>query len=64
MKKYTMNDFKEMFDKAKMEVLTNPTKGLKGEESEKAEAKVSLMLSGMLLFQQLEKELFGDEEDA
>lgn len=63
MKKYTMNDFKEMFDKAKMEVLADPTKGLKGED-EKGDARVSLMLSGMILFRQLEKELFGDEEDA
>ena len=63
-KKYTMKEFKEMFDKAKMEVLNNPTEG--GDHGNKnpeeiAQMNFSLMLSGMIIFSALEKKLFKEE---
>ena len=63
-KKYTMKEFKEMFDKAKMEVLSNPTEGGNhGDMSPDKIAKMnfSLMLSGMIIFDALEKKLFKEE---
>lgn len=63
-KKYTMKEFKEMFDKAKMKVLNNPTEGGNhGDKSpeEIAQMNFGLMLSGMIIFNALEKKLFKEE---
>ena len=63
-KKYTIKEFKKMFDKAKMEVLSNPTEGGNhGDRSpeEIAQMNFNLMLSGMIIFDALEKKLFKEE---
>lgn len=60
--KMTMEAFKEKYDKAVQKVLDNPVKGLKGEEKVNAKTQITMMLTGMLLFHQLKKELFGEEE--
>ena len=62
--KYTMKEFKEMFDKAVIKTLKNP----EGKRADKEDAKhldengkFSLMISGMLLFNTLEENLFKNE---
>lgn len=59
--KMTMKEFKEKYDEAVIKVLDNPIKGLKWEEKASAKTQITITLTGMLLFQQLEKELFGEE---
>lgn len=59
--KMTMKEFKEKYDEAVMKVLENPIEGLKGEEKASAKTQITITLAGMLLFHQLEKELFGEE---
>lgn len=63
MEKMTMKEFKEKYDEAVQKVLSNPVKGLKGEKEASAKIQVQMMLTGVLLFHQLEKELFGEEEE-
>lgn len=60
--KMTMKEFKEKYDEAVMKVLENPVEGLKGEEKASAKTQITITLTGMLLFHQLEKELFGEEK--
>lgn len=62
--KYTMKEFKEMFDKAVIETLKNP----EGKRADKEDAKhlnekgkFNIMLSGILLFHTLEENLFKNE---
>lgn len=62
-KKITMKEFKKLFEDAKNKVLVEPTKNLKIDENEKAKIDFSLMLGGILLFHQLEEELFGEEKE-
>lgn len=60
MKKYTIEDFKEKYDKAVVEVLQNPA----GDQNKKKidiQVEMSLMLSGILLFGMLKKKLFEEE---
>lgn len=62
--KMTMKEFKKLFDDAKERILIEPTKGLKKvDEDKKAEIDFTLMLNGLLLFHQLEEELFGEEKE-
>lgn len=58
----TMKEFKEKYDEAVKKVLSNPTKGLKGEEETDVSTQVMIMMTGVLLFHQLKKELFGEEQ--
>lgn len=60
--KMTMKEFKEKYDEAVVNVLENPVKGLKGEEKASVKTQFTMMLTGVLLFKQLEKELFGEEK--
>ncbi len=60
--KMTMKEFKEKYDEAVVNVLENPVKGLKGEEEASIKTQLVITMTGVLLFQQLEKELFGEEE--
>ena len=62
-KKMTMKEFKKLFEDAKYKVLAEPTKNLKVDEDKRAKIDFSLMLGGMLLFHQLEEELFGEEKE-
>lgn len=59
--KITMKEFKEKYDEAVNKVLENPVKGLKGEKETNVNTQVMMMMTGVLLFHQLEKELFGEE---
>lgn len=59
--KMTMKEFKEKYEEAAMKVLENPVEGLKGKEKASAKIQITITLAGMLLFHQLEKELFGEE---
>lgn len=60
--KMTMKEFKEKYDEAVTKVLNNPVEGLKGGEKASAKTQITIILTGMLLFHQLEKELFGEEK--
>lgn len=60
--KMTMKEFKEKYDEAVMKVLENPVKGLKGEEKAGVKTQMMMTMTGVLLFHQLEKELFGEEK--
>lgn len=63
-KKYTIKEFKEMFDKAVNETLKNPevkNADKKDGNHLNPEAKFSCMLAGMILFHTLEENLFGEE---
>lgn len=60
-KKMTMEEFKEKYKKAVEEVLQNPVEDLDGKEELSAQSQITMMLTGMLLFHQLEKKLFGEE---
>ena len=60
--KMTMKEFKEKYDEAVKKVLNNPTKGLKGEEKIDVGTQAMIMMTGVLLFHQLKKELFGEEQ--
>lgn len=63
-KKMTMKEFKKLFEDARNKVLVEPTKGFKKvDENKKAEIDFTLMLNGLLLFHQLEEELFGEEKE-
>lgn len=59
--KITMKEFKEKYDEAVNKVLKNPVKGLKDEKETDVNTQVMMMMTGVLLFHQLEKELFGEE---
>lgn len=59
--KMTMEEFKEKYDEAVKEVLKNPVKGLEGEKEVDVNTEV-MMMTGVLLFHQLKKELFGEEQ--
>ena len=61
--KITMKEFKEKYDEAVQKVLANPVKGLKGEEEASSQTQFTMMLTGVLLFHQLKKELFGEEKE-
>lgn len=60
--KMTMKEFKEKYDEAVEKVLENPVKGLKGEKETGVNTQVVMMMTGILLFHQLKKELFGEEQ--
>ena len=60
--KMTMEKFKEKYDEAVKKVLKNPVNRLKGEEEIDANTQVMMMLTGVLLFSQLRKELFREEQ--
>lgn len=60
--KMTMKEFKEKYDEAVEKVLENPVKGLKGEKETNVNTQVMIMMTGVLLFHQLEKELFEEEQ--
>lgn len=60
-KKYTLEEFKEMFRKAEMEVLSNPTEGLDIEDGD-GNTKVVLLVAGMLITTKMRKKLFGEKE--
>ena len=60
--KMTMKEFKEKYDEVVERVLDNPVKGLKGEEETDTHTQVMMMMTGVLLFHQLKKELFGEEQ--
>ena len=62
-KKMTMKEFKKLFDDAKNKVLLEPTKNLKIDENKKSKIDFTLMLNGIILFHQLEEELFGEEKE-
>lgn len=61
-KKMTMEEFKEKYKKAVEEVLQNPVEDLDGKEELSAQSQITMLLTGLLLFHQLEKKLFGEEE--
>lgn len=60
--KMTMKEFKEKYDEAVEKVLENPAKGLKGEKETGVNTQAVMMMTGILLFHQLKKELFGEEQ--
>lgn len=60
--KMTMKEFKEKYDEAVKKVLGNPVKGLEGEKETDVNTQVMMMMTGILLFHQLKKELFGEEQ--
>lgn len=60
--KMTMKEFKEKYDEAVEKVLENPVKGLKGEKETGVNTQVVMMMTEILLFHQLKKELFGEEQ--
>lgn len=60
--KMTMEEFKEKYDEAVKKVLKNPVKGLEGKKEADANTQVVMMMTGILLFHQLKKELFGEEQ--
>ena len=60
--KMTMKEFKEKYDEAVKKVLSNPTKGLKCKEETDCSTQVMMMMTGVLLFHQLKKELFEEEQ--
>lgn len=60
--KMAMKEFKEKYDEAVEKVLENPVKGLKGEKETNVNTQVVMMMTGILLFRQLKKELFGEEQ--
>ena len=60
-KKYTMEEFKELLEQAEVEVLANPTEGLKGAENANPTDAIMLMMSGMIVISQLKKKLFGEK---
>lgn len=60
--KMTMKEFKEKYDEAVEKVLENPVKGLKREKETGVNTQVVMMMTGILLFHQLKKELFGEEQ--
>ena len=60
--KMTMEKFKEKYDEAVEEVLKNPVKGLKNEKEIDISTQVMMMMTGVLLFRQLKKELFKEEQ--
>ncbi len=59
--KMTMKEFKEKYDKAVKKILSDPFKGLE-EKKTGANLQMAIMLSGIILFRQLEKELFKEEK--
>ena len=66
-KTYTYEEIKEIYKNAKIESISNPTKKTGEEELDKeiedANFQISLMLSGMILFDTLEKNLFEQYEE-
>lgn len=62
-KKMTMKEFKELFEDARNRVLIEPTKKLKVDKDKRDKVDFSLMINGLLLFHQLEEELFGEEKE-
>lgn len=60
--KMTMKELKKKYDEAVMKVLNNPFKGLKAEEEADTKMKIMTIMTGILLLQQLRKELFGEEQ--
>ena len=62
-KKMTMKEFKELFENARNRVLIEPTKKLKVNEDKRNKVDLSLTLNGLILFHQLEEELFGEEKE-
>lgn len=60
--KMTIEKFKKKYDEAVKKVLKNPVSGLKGEEEIDTNTQLMMMLSGVLLFEQLKKELFREEQ--
>ena len=62
-KKMTMKEFKKLFEDARNRVLIEPTKGLKMEKDKEDKVNFALMINGLILFHQLENELFGEEKE-
>lgn len=58
----TIEKFKEKYDEAVKKVLKKPVNGLKGEEEIDTDTQVIMMLLGVILFSQLKKELFEEEQ--
>lgn len=59
--KMTMKEFEEKYDIAIIEVLIDPLKGLK-EKNKYVDLQSALSMAGVILFNQLKKELFKKKE--
>lgn len=61
-KKYSMEEFKKMLDDIEMEVLLNPTDGLKGGEKLGEQEKLFFSACGATFLEQIKKKLFSKEK--